>query len=83
MCGLDACGSGKGPVAGCCEHGNEPSGYIKEGGFLDQPSDCVPCGQCISRKWSAATTLHLNKSSVSMACHSPGILFAALRGLLM
>jgi hypothetical protein len=22
-------------VAGCCEHGNEPSGYIKGGEFLD------------------------------------------------
>ena len=22
-------------VAGCCGHGNEPSGYIKCGGFLD------------------------------------------------
>jgi hypothetical protein len=22
-------GSGEGPVAGCCEHGNEPSGSIK------------------------------------------------------
>jgi hypothetical protein len=26
---LDASGSGKGPVAGCCEHGNEPSVSIK------------------------------------------------------
>jgi hypothetical protein len=28
-CGLDSSGSGYGPVAGPCEHGNEPSGYIK------------------------------------------------------
>jgi hypothetical protein len=28
-CGLDSSGSGQGPVAGCCEHGNEPSGSIK------------------------------------------------------
>jgi hypothetical protein len=27
--GLDASGSGQGPVVGCCEHGNEPSGSIK------------------------------------------------------
>jgi len=27
-CGLDSTGSGQGPVAGCCEHGNEPSGFI-------------------------------------------------------
>jgi hypothetical protein len=26
-------------VAGCCEHGNEPSGSIKSGEFLDQLSD--------------------------------------------
>jgi hypothetical protein len=25
-CGLDSTGSGQGPVAGCCECGNEPSG---------------------------------------------------------
>jgi hypothetical protein len=25
----------EGPVAGCCEHGNEPSGQIKSGEFLD------------------------------------------------
>jgi hypothetical protein len=34
-CGLDSSGSGQGPVAGCCEHGNEPSDSIKGGGFLD------------------------------------------------
>jgi len=26
-------------VADCCEHGNEPSGYIKAGEFLDSLSD--------------------------------------------
>jgi hypothetical protein len=26
-CGLDSAGSGQGPVAGCCECGDEPSGY--------------------------------------------------------
>jgi hypothetical protein len=25
-CGLDSIGSGQGPVAGCCERGDEPSG---------------------------------------------------------
>jgi hypothetical protein len=33
-CGLDVSGLGKGPVAGFCKHGNEPSGSIKGGGFL-------------------------------------------------
>jgi hypothetical protein len=28
-------GSGQGQVAGSCEHGNEPSGSIKYGEFLD------------------------------------------------
>jgi hypothetical protein len=28
-CGLDACGSGQGPVVGPCEHGNGPSGYVR------------------------------------------------------
>jgi len=32
-CGLDSYGSGQGPVAGSCEHGNELLGSIKgEGG---------------------------------------------------
>jgi len=34
-CGLDASGSGYGPVAGSCEHSTEPSGPIKEGELLD------------------------------------------------
>jgi hypothetical protein len=33
--GPDASGSGEGPMAGCREHGNEPSGSIKGGEFLD------------------------------------------------
>jgi hypothetical protein len=34
-CGLDSSGSGWGPMAGSCEHGNERSGSIKGGEFLD------------------------------------------------
>jgi hypothetical protein len=34
-CGLDASGSGQGPVAGFYEHGNEPLGSIKGRVFLD------------------------------------------------
>jgi hypothetical protein len=35
-CGVDSCGSGQGQVGGgCCEHGNEPSGSIKGGEFID------------------------------------------------
>jgi hypothetical protein len=34
-CELDPFGSGEGPVPGCCEHGNEPSGSIKTREFLD------------------------------------------------
>jgi hypothetical protein len=33
--GLDRAGSGYGQVAGCCECGNELSGSIKFGEFLD------------------------------------------------
>jgi len=38
-CGLNLSGSGYGPVAGSCEHGNEPSGSINCGKFLEQLSD--------------------------------------------
>jgi hypothetical protein len=34
-CGLDSSGAGYRPVAGYCEHSNEPSGSIKRGEFLD------------------------------------------------
>jgi len=34
--GLDRAGSGQGQVAGTYEYGNEPSGSIKCGEFLDQ-----------------------------------------------
>jgi hypothetical protein len=30
----------RGPVAGSCEHGNEPSVSIKGGEFLDWLNDC-------------------------------------------
>jgi hypothetical protein len=33
--GLDRAGSGQGQVAGTCECGNEPSGSIKCGAFID------------------------------------------------
>ena len=31
--GMGSCGSGQGPVAGCCEHGNEFLGCIRFGDF--------------------------------------------------
>ena len=45
--GLDGHGSGQGQVAGCCEHGNEPSGSKKCGKFLDYPRtpELMACGQ--------------------------------------
>jgi hypothetical protein len=30
-CGLDSSGSGQRPLAGSCEHDNEPSGSMKDG----------------------------------------------------
>ena len=34
--GLDRSGSGQEQVAGCCEYGDEPSGFIKCGAFPEQ-----------------------------------------------
>jgi len=34
-CGIDRAGLGKGRMAGTCECGNEPTGSIKCGEFLD------------------------------------------------
>jgi len=36
---LDSSGSGWDPLGGCCEHGNEPSGFIKSRDSFDKPSD--------------------------------------------
>jgi hypothetical protein len=38
-CGLDAYGSEQWQVAGSCEHGNEHSGPIKGGAFVEQLGD--------------------------------------------
>jgi hypothetical protein len=35
-CGLNRAGLGQRQVAGTCEYGNEPSGYIGRGKFLDK-----------------------------------------------
>jgi hypothetical protein len=37
---IDSSGSGQGPVAGSCEHGNEPSRSINCGEFVDQLNAC-------------------------------------------
>jgi hypothetical protein len=34
-CGLDSSGAAYKPVTGSCEHGNEPSGFLKDGEFID------------------------------------------------
>jgi hypothetical protein len=39
MCGLNSSGSGQGPVAGSCEHGNEPSGSVRGGETVNLLSD--------------------------------------------
>jgi hypothetical protein len=36
---MHSAGSLYGPVVGSCEHGNEPSGSMKGGEFLDQIND--------------------------------------------
>ena len=54
--GMDRAGSGQGQVAGTCECGNEPSGSVKCGEFLDQlrtgqllKQDPAACSQSVSR----------------------------------
>jgi hypothetical protein len=38
--GPDPPGLGWDPLVGSCEHGNEPSGSMKVGGFLSFLNDC-------------------------------------------
>jgi len=63
---VDSFGSGHGPVAGSCEHGNEPSDSIKGGEFIDYLSDLACEGglcylelvyQLLGRRYSALLTL--------------------------
>jgi hypothetical protein len=44
-CRYDLCVSGKGPVAGFCQYGSEPSVTIKVRKFLDHPDDSFPHGR--------------------------------------
>ena len=55
VCGLDWAGPGQGQVADACECGNEPSGSIKCGEFVDQlqtsqllKKDCAPWSKQVS-----------------------------------
>jgi hypothetical protein len=41
---LDSAGSGLGPVAGFCEHGDEPSGSIKKAGYTLNPGEINRAG---------------------------------------
>ena len=64
--GMDGSGSGQGQVEGTCECGNEPSGSIQCGEFLDQlrtgqlfKKNSAPCSWLvISFKYSAVKQLH-------------------------
>ena len=67
--GLDKAGSGWGQVAGTCECGNEPSGSIKFGEFLDQlqtgqllEKDCAVWSEQVSNcyKYDSLYTNHAN-----------------------
>jgi hypothetical protein len=46
---MHSSGSEEGAIAGFCEYGNEPSGSIKCGEFLDQLTNC-----CLFKTVSAA-----------------------------
>jgi hypothetical protein len=71
-----------GPRAGSCEHGNEPSGPIKDQEFLDSLSDCLAsqeglccmeCGEVASIRFrvsSSRTTRHILMKSSLHACHT-------------
>jgi len=46
--GLERFGPWKGQVVGCCEHGDERVGSIKDGEFLDYPRNCYPLTKGLS-----------------------------------
>jgi hypothetical protein len=49
MCGLDSTGSSHGPMAGCCEHGNERLRPIK-GKMTSRPRRLGLCMFCANDK---------------------------------
>jgi hypothetical protein len=73
--GLDSSGSGQGPVAGCCEHGDEPSGSIQGRGFDGRLSKQESRGTELEKNVSTHTsarqrTAHLvQKLAVLMNSH--------------
>jgi hypothetical protein len=56
-CGLDSFGKGQGPVAGSCEHVNEPSGYVKCEEFLAELSDYSFTRMAVTERVIVAVTL--------------------------
>jgi hypothetical protein len=48
-CGLDSTGLGQGPVAGCCECGDEPSGSCAT--ELELVAKYGKCDPMFSRRW--------------------------------
>jgi hypothetical protein len=62
-CGLDSSGSGNGSVAVWYEHGKEPSGFVKEGEFLDHLSHYCCCMELVNPFKPSSTASTVNNSS--------------------
>jgi len=62
--GLDASGSGYGPMTGCCEHGNKPPGSIK-GGLAESPLACKEgfCSMELVKEDNVQNNLVMNDAS--------------------
>ena len=73
VCGLDWAGTGQGQVADACECGNEPSGSMKCGEFLDQlqtsqllKKDSAPWSKQVSKYLSHTTPVEVFDETVEI-----------------
>jgi hypothetical protein len=68
-CGLDSTGSGQGPVAGCCECGDEPSGSCSTELRVNADQRFRKCDTGTDFKRYAAENISLKMFWSSICCH--------------
>jgi hypothetical protein len=65
-CGLDSSGSEQRPAANSCEHGNEPSGFIKGEEFLDWVSDHLLLKNLATDRYTRTTLTSFSTTPLSV-----------------
>jgi len=84
-CELDSFGSGQEQVAGCWQHGDEPSGSINNGWFMDELRNRSPRKEFVHRvrRWwnRPVDSRHKSALSVCLSLQLPRVSAAPYRGV--